>query len=211
MKRTMLALSAVLLVAAPAAISYRYAQGRAAVDERAIRERLDRVPMRFGDWEARAPDEEDVSAFHDERYPGFLRRYADAARGREVLLLVRGGPPGPLVYHHKPQSCYRAAGFDPSGAGAPAHPVCPGGDFAATNFSKSDVTAEHVRLFWAWSGDGVWDAPEEPRFRFSGYPVLFRAYVVRRTGSPSEPYDGDWCEEFIRTALPDLNRALFDR
>jgi hypothetical protein len=35
-------------------------------------------------------------------------------------------------------------------------------------------------------------------------------YAIRRTAPEGEPLDGDPCEEFLRTALPVLNRVLFD-
>jgi hypothetical protein len=207
MTRKLLYLSALLLILVPAAVSYKTSRATDSFDERAVTDHLGKIPMQFGDWVADTPDEEDVSAFKDEKYPGIIRRYVNRALGRQVLLLIRGGSSGPLVYHHQPQQCYIAIGFSPQGRTISRRIGLD--EFAAADFSKQTAGTASLRLYWAWSGDGAWAAPEEPRFRFTSYPLLFRLYVVEATGSPSDAHDGDACEEFLRTALPEINRTLF--
>jgi len=212
MTRLWLPIVALVLVFVPAAVSFQFGRTRERVDEININDRLARIPMRFGEWEARDADENDVSAFKDERHPGLSRKYVHTTSGRQVILLVRGGPSGPLTFHHQPQACYAAVGFGPAGdttrraleSGASTH------QFSVSGFTKPSPTgADNLRLYWAFSGDSRWDSPDQPRFAFAQFPLLFRLYVVSGVLDHREPVDGDSCSLFLSTALPELNRVLF--
>ena len=212
MPRLWLAFAAVVLVLVPAVVSFQLDRTRERVDEGAIGDRLSRVPLRFGEWEARDAQEEDVSAFKDEGYPALSRRYVHAPSGRQVILIVSGGPSGPLTFHHQPQACYAAIGFGPAGdvtrqaveAGGVAH------QFSVGGFTKPSATgADNLRLYWAFSGDGRWDSPDQPRFTYAQFPLLFRLYVVTGVLDHREPLGGDACTAFLSAAVPELSRLLF--
>lgn len=210
MNRNLLVACSALLIAAPALVCFRYSQATAIFDEPAIIERLNRVPMAFGDWKSNAPDEEDVSAFHDEQYPGFMRQYENRILGRKVLLLLRGGPAGPLVYHHQPQQCYAALGF--STEGSPTNRILGANTFAISNYTnKESPKSESIRIYWAWSADGKWAVSGESRFLFRSDQVVFRLYVVERTNSPAEKLEGSASEDFLNYSLSDINTALFGK
>lgn len=212
MPRLWLAAAAVVLVLVPAVVSFRLASTRERVDEGAVGDRLARIPLRFGDWEAREAQEEDVSAFKDERYPGLSRRYVHAPSGRQVVLLVRGGPCGPLTFHHQPQACYGAIGYEPAGDVTRQAVEAAGGphQFSVGGFTKPSATgADNLRLYWAFSGDGRWDSPDQPRFAYAQFPLLFRLYVVTGVLDHREPTGGDASAAFLTAALPELNRVLF--
>jgi hypothetical protein len=195
-----------MLIVFPALVCLRYSLAANTFDEGAVKEQLKRVPLRFGDWESKSPEEEDESAFKDEKYPGFMRRYEN--RGRQVLLLISGGPSGPLVYLHKPEQCYTAIGFSIHDESTVMRQVADN-TFAAADFTRKLPLSEYLRIYWGWSGDGNWAAPKEPRLRFTGNQLLYRMYVVERTKSPSDEHEGSACEEFLKVAIPKINQALF--
>jgi hypothetical protein len=205
--RNLIVVCAGFSIVLPALVCLSYSRATDTFNEQAVKERLDLVPPEFPGWMAYQPNEEDVSAFKDEQYPGFMRRYVNPVLGHQVLLLISGGPSGPLVYHHHPQQCYEAIGFTPH-RGTIKRRVATD-EFAVADFTKPSVSPESLRIYWAWSGDGVWAAPDEPRFRFGTFPLLYRIYVVQPIGSHEDPHDGDSCEEFLKIAIPGINKALF--
>jgi hypothetical protein len=69
--------------------------------------------------------------------------------------------------------------------------------------------AVHLRLFWSWSGDGSWQAPDYPHRTFARYPFLYKLYVIRPLIKPDEPLAGDPCQEFLGLLLPELKKSLF--
>jgi hypothetical protein len=178
------------------------------VDDAAVAAALDRVPMTIGDWDGQPADAEDQSVYRDEMRLGLLRRYTHRQTGRVVLLLLRGGAPGPISRHHTPASCYHAVGFGDAGPTV-KRPVGPD-EFWVSNFDKPTPTGrQRVRVYWAYSGDRTWTAPDHPRLALAGHPVCFKMYVVRGTAADAEPLDGDPCESFLAAARPAVNEALF--
>ena len=207
MNRNLIVVCAGFSIVLPALVCLSYSGAAAKFNEQAVKERLDRVPPEFPGWVSYLPDEEDESAFKDEQYPGFMRRYVNSALGHQVLLLIRGGPSGPLMYYHHPQQCYEAIGFVPH-PGSIKRQVATD-EFAVADFTKQSVSPESLRIYWAWSGDGVWAAPDDPRFRFGTFPLLYRIYVVQPIDSHEDTHDGGAVEEFLKVAIPGINKALF--
>ena len=68
----------------------------------------------------------------------------------------------------------------------------PGGGTAevyAADFEKRSATkADRVRVRWAWSTDGAWVAPDNPRWQFArrlnSVPVLYKLYVATPLPEP---------------------------
>ena len=69
---------------------------------------------------------------------------------------------------------------------------------------------QRARVYWAYSGDKTWAAPDLPRIALAGFPVCYKMYVVRGAAADKEPVNGDDpCEAFLAAALPAVNDALF--
>jgi hypothetical protein len=86
----------------------------------------------------------------------------------------------------------------------------PPDEFLAATFRKGDDAApDQLRIVWAWSAGGPWQAPEVARLVFARYPALYKLYLIRPLTSPDEPLDRDPCFDFLRALLPELQRSLF--
>ncbi len=183
------------------------------VDPAVIAAALDRVPLKIGDWEGVAADDEDRSTWRDEMDLGILRKYKNVATNQTVLVMLRGGAPGPIGLHHTPASCYHAVGFADSGT-VERRPFAIADGSSQTlwvsDFRKamgSEVI--HARVYWGYAGEPTWVAPDRARVAMADYRVCYKLYVVRGAAKSDEPKDGDLCESFLKVALPQINTALF--
>ena len=172
--------------------------------------RLADVPLAFGDWQGEALTL-DPDAVAQAKLTGcWMRRYTHAATGRNVTVLLMCGPAGPVSVH-TPEWCFRGAGYDMAGP-AIKYSVNtePPAEFWTAQFSKpGPVLPDQLRIFWAWSATGAWEAPRQPRLAFGRSTVLYKLYIFRNLTAPQEPLDDDPCREFMRVFLPELSRTLF--
>lgn len=174
--------------------------------------RLEDFPSTVGDWEGHS-DQLDARQLELGEIEGYASyRYVNRRNGNAVSVLAVCGRPGPISVH-TPDICYRGAGYEPIGA-----PVklplegagTAGTEFWMSNFSKpSPGASSHLRVFWAWSAAGAWQAPDNPRLRFARYSALYKLYVIRQVAAPDEPVKGDPSVEFMQLLLPRLQQTLF--
>jgi hypothetical protein len=70
-----------------------------------------------------------------------------------------------------------------------------------------NLDARTLRVYYAWTDGGQWEAPEEPRLAFAGREYLMKiqlaSYVDARSASDSDP-----CLKFLHDATSELDRAL---
>jgi hypothetical protein len=185
----------------------------AAADPAAQGPPLDRVPFAVGDWDGTTveatPDQLPASE------PGtvLLRRYVNRVNGATVTLFLTVGRPGPIVASHTPDSCYPGAGFACDGAVGKRSVAAEGGgrpnQFRVADYSKTERASPlHLRVFWGWSADGAWQAPDYPRLAFAGKKRLYKLYVIRQLPKAGEPADDDPAIPFLRALAPELQKAL---
>jgi len=120
------------------------------------------------------------------------RRYLYTARGFAANTCIISGVPG-AVATHTPDVCYTSSGY--TMIRAPKRLTVPLADgstatYMQADFEKTKATqTERVRVRWAWSTKGVWDAPDYARFRYLQSPELFKLYIV--TTLPAEADSAD--------------------
>ncbi|MBY0528427.1 MAG: EpsI family protein [Gemmataceae bacterium] len=169
--------------------------------------RLPTVPLSAGDWEGQEADSKNP------KVPGVIgtlhRRYVHRRTGKEATVYIVCGRPGPVSIH-TPEVCYSASGYEVLAQTNYTLPLeSAPAQFRTAQFRKkqsSDVTC--LRIFWAWSGDGSWSAPAEPRFAFARHPALFKLYVIREMASDDESLDDDPCLDLLRNLVPALQQSL---
>ena len=113
------------------------------------------------------------------------RQFAHEKTGRTLVVSLTSGVPG-IVAAHTPDVCYLGSGYKLKSAVTRDSVPLPGGGAAAfyvADFQKTTATgAETVRVRWAWSAGGTWDAPDYPRLFYARrqlrLPVLYKLYVV---------------------------------
>jgi hypothetical protein len=177
--------------------------------------RLATVATRLGDWESQdfPVDERQIARGG---YSGFLARTYQHRyqRGQKLVVLIVCGRPGPVSVH-TPEVCYGGLGYkmttvesreqievDRSG-GPQKHEF-----FTATFAKPGSALPDQFRLYWAYSADGQWQAPGYPRAAFATEGLLFKLYVLHRTGTETAQ-DAGTCEAFIRALTLELEQKVF--
>jgi hypothetical protein len=178
-------------------------------DPTAAAGRFDSLPLTIGEWDGEALE---VSARELQGLSGYLaRRYVNRDTGDVVTLALMCGRPR-VVSIHSPDVCYAASGYEVtaptrySPAGLPER-----ADFWLTEMVRTRVAEQaRLRVFFAWSAAGTWQAPDNPRVSYAGVPVLYKLYLLRDmpAGNPP-PLADDPCVEFFRRLQPELHRGLF--
>jgi hypothetical protein len=178
-------------------------------------DRLQTLPLTVGDWKGEAL-ELDRAAVERAGFSGYvLRRYENHRTGAAVSLLVACGRPGPLAAH-TPEVCYQGVGFQMLAGGttrasldaAPDGNARGGAEVFKAVFAREDRAApERLRVAWSWCRDGAWTAPDNPRWRFAGTPVLHKVYVTQVFLPHDDGTGDDACLAFFRDLLPELDKV----
>jgi len=186
-------------------------------------QRLERIPDVFREgtadgedsgWGPGVPSELDAASLTQAGARGaWLRRFTHKGSGATVTVILLCGRPGRTSVH-RPEHCYRGAGFEMDGpavkyaVGAPG--VAPA-EFWTARFSKPETGPDgpvQLRIFWSWFAAGAWQAPASPRLVFARYPALYKLYVVRELASGQERVEDDPCVPFLQSLVPELVKAL---
>jgi hypothetical protein len=176
----------------------------AELDAAAARLRL--LPDDFPGWKGEVIELDEESATVAGARASWVRRFTHPQTGETLTAVVLCGKPGRTSVH-RPEYCYACAGYEMT---APATPcLFDAAQFRTAPFVKPDADGPvHLRIYWSWSAGGPWQAPESPRVTFAACPALYKLYVIHETNSPGGRPDEGPAAEFIRQALPALNRAL---
>ncbi len=177
--------------------------------------RLDAVPKNFGDWtsvDLKLSDAELTIG----GIAGYIKReFTNQQTGAQVTLLLVAGAPGPISLH-SPTVCFSGQGFQVHGhesgfavnvteANVSDHRHV----FHYADFSNSAVSDPSlIRVYWAWSPDGRWQSPEQPRIAFAGSSALYKLYVSERWLPEVSGSDTGTGKLFLETALPEITQAL---
>src|SRR5262245_36274451 len=127
------------------------------------------LPMEIGVWKGEVLPR----AADDDPKTGVVNcRFTHARTGRWVLTAVTSGRAGRVAVHN-PEHCYLGSGYKVVDA---IHPESlPAGDatgaFWTGHFQKKKATGlESIRIYWGWTANGRWQAPDYPRLFFAGAP-----------------------------------------
>lgn len=179
----------------------------------ALTRRLEALEVRYDDWpSAEIPTEMPVN----ERSTATSRRYASATSGRSGMVTLISGIPG-SVSTHTPDVCYPGSGYRTVRAARRETvdlPGRPAATYYVADFEKKTATKQdRVRVRWAWSTDGEWVAPDNPRWQFAArlarVPVLYKLYVVTPLPDDADPPDDDpTARGFVLAALGQYSAAF---
>ena len=169
--------------------------------------RLPDVPQTLGEWDARSV-QLDPQKIEMAQVSGYLARaYAHRRDGTVLTLLLLAGRSGPVAVH-PPDVCYAGTGF--AVVSGPSRCRVDDAELWTARFRKGDAAAPvNLRIFWAWSAAGEWQAPANARWTFARYPALYKLYVIQQTPTPDDAPEQGPCVEFLRLLLPELQHSLF--
>jgi hypothetical protein len=175
--------------------------------------RLHQLPMTLGDWHGQ-DGELDQRTLERAPMSGYLfRRYQNRVTGEEITVFLVCGRSGPVSVH-TPDVCYRGAGYEQIGANARCEVALVQGsaEFWMGEFHKArSPVAGRLRILWAWSSDGAWQAPDKPRMQFARQGCLHKLYIVS-SAAADRPFAADaGTQEFIKRLIPQLEATLFER
>lgn len=155
--------------------------------------RLHALDVRFEDW---LPTEIPTEMPLHEQSIATSRRYASPA-GRVASVSFISGVPG-SVATHTPDVCYPGSGYKTLRAMRKEPFTTPDGrshvGYVADFEKKTQTRVDRVRVRWAWTTDGTWAAPDNPRWEFARQfrsPVLYKVYVA----TPLPDVDSDAAQE----------------
>lgn len=181
--------------------------------------RLDNVPMQIGDWQGHDAevDPEEVAKAQAVRI--LSRNFINEKTRQTISVLIVCGRPGPVSVH-TPDICFQGAGRIMMN-NIPELVTLPldGGDgprsasfFTADFHRPNDVDRQQTRVYWSWSADGEWQAPEHPRTTFFWDNKLYKMYIVRPVSPVEklEPGELDPSLQFAELLIPALDQALFE-
>jgi hypothetical protein len=175
--------------------------------------RLANVPMQVGNWEGVDQSEEgNERALKVAGAVGNLSRvFTNKVTGQTVSVYIICGHFRKITAH-TPNRCYPASGFSSVGEQT-QQPIAwddSTAEFYTKSFRKESIEGiQFLRVFWAWSQNGKWQAPNHPNLEFAGVRALYKLYLIspvqKRNEQPLESAAAPFAKEF----MPELNRALF--
>jgi hypothetical protein len=142
---------------------------------------------------------------------GHLKRtYVHRQTGETVNVAVMLGPPGPIAVH-TPEICYSARDYKFEHARERVEvPTVEGRTdaFWALTLDAKNPGDNRLRVYYAWTVGGPWQASERPRFQFSGQPCLYKIQLACPAPSVGSTETGDACRRFLEAFVPALDRVL---
>lgn len=174
--------------------------------------RIDQVPMNIGAWHGEDEEGLEPREVAIAKITGYLSRsYVHAQTQQRVRVLLACGRPGPISVH-TPDICLAGAGY--AAVGAPriyANQSAASGSpqLWTARFVKEGLPdSPYLRVYWAWSMKGQWEAPTNPRWRFGSAPALYKLYLMEEVSGSENPED-DACRQFMPEFLSALDKSLF--
>jgi len=195
--------------------SYDFILGKQSHSEKLVEfsTRLQNVPEIVGNWVGADLKPMDGREREVAGIDGSLQRAYQNKRTKESssVFLVSGHHRD--VAQHTPDQCYVAAGFEMMGKPIKYRIETPKGTVEAytTVFKKDDHTSgtHYQRVFWTWSVDGNWVAPDSPRLEFVNEPALYKMYIISALEQPGRSITEDSSLAFAHEFIPVLNDTLF--
>lgn len=157
--------------------------------------------IRVGDFEP-TPVPNDLPI--KERSICTTKRYDSTTAGVTMMVSLTSGIPG-AVSTHTPDVCYVSSGYKlvkgpvKQTIELPNHTKA---EYYSAEFVKTTATGvDRQRVRWAWSTDGVWQAPDRPRFAYLQARELYKLYVVNAVTEESPPQDTETVAAFVVAAF----------
>jgi hypothetical protein len=181
--------------------------------------RLDDIPTTLEGWKSEPFEQKEEDLALTGALNHYSRVFTHPTTGDKILVMLLCGRPAQMVVH-RPEHCYRAAGYEPAGAAVKVMVKAPTGqgepDEAAEFFTglftrEESAGPNQLRIFWSWmtpEQQTTWTAPGNPRFRFARSGALYKLYVIRNTTGSHVPALEDPAVQLIQRLLPVLREKL---
>jgi len=188
-------------------MSERWEQG---IDFQPALAKLREMPARIGDWQMRDEEEFTDSVVEMLRCKGYVNRgYVNRRTGATLRVAILMGPAGPLSVH-TPEICYSSRDYTQTGKRTKLS--IPGTDGETQNFwvvafQSTQLSGQHMNVYYAWHDGARWRAPEEPRLSFSGEQTLYKIQIAAGAELTTDPQRTS-STQFLKELLPWLQGNL---
>ena len=159
------------------------------------------LPQSIGDWKLTEELAIESSAVEMLECPGYVhRRYVHTPTGDTINLVLLVGPPGPIAVH-TPEICYSSRAYEIEDE--PRVVTLDSNEsrsdyYWCTDFRSRNVLAENLRVYYAWSTGGPWEASSSPRFEFATAPMLYKLQLAAPIAPRIEGEAFDSGREFLQ-------------
>jgi hypothetical protein len=167
------------------------------------------MPQRIGNWVFRGEGKLKEDVQETLHCAGFVWSYYEHVEtGARVNVFVVLGPHGPIAVH-TPEICFSSNNHQAQGERQVVRITDAQGnkhELWDVFFKANDVEAADMRVMYAWSSGGPWQAAQRPRFEYAGAPYL---YKIQLSGPPRTEGTGfDACSDFLQEFLAQLQQRL---
>lgn len=172
--------------------------------------RLQEVPSAFGDWEmqnAGSITKETLETLQCAGY--FYRTYTHIKTGQSVQVAILLGPSGPMSVH-TPEICFSSRDHTMEGERKKATYEIAGqqNEFWTLRFRMNTVEAPILSVYYGWTLGGPWQAPESPRLKYAGTPLLYKLQMASYAADDEPGAIKDLPAEFLKAFLPVVTKSL---
>ncbi|HEV3417025.1 MAG TPA: exosortase-associated EpsI family protein [Pirellulales bacterium] len=173
--------------------------------------RIDNIPLEVGGWKGMIGQKLDEAT---RQYAGAVGDtsivYTNSKTGERVSVFVVCGRLDDVM-KHRPDRCYPAHGYKEEGERMQRKVTTESGakaEFQTATYSREGLPAP-ARLYWAWSSDGNWLAPDDLRDDFYRDKPVFKVHFEHELTQANQSIDEGPSVELIKVLVPELSRALF--
>jgi len=175
---------------------------------------LEKVPLTVGSWDGKTIEDAPSHPLLPDASNCIQRRYVNRLDGTVATMMITRGLPGPMVIKHLPTECYVSNGYElvdgPNKFFSDRTDSKVPDEFWVSTFKKTkDLVPVTVRVYWSWSGDGQWQAPDRPRFTFARFPMLYKLYVIKALNDEKESFDNAPVHDLIQNLTQEMRRSFF--
>lgn len=171
--------------------------------------RLNGIPKEFGDWKGADIEatEKTTKYMKVAEANAYLNRlYTNAITKKAISVSILYGNQGAMCAHD-PNTCYAGSGYN--GVGRGTRKELAGSTLWLSRFEKGDPTPEGLDVCWGFTADGMWAAPDNPRWSFASRGMLYKIYAQRAVAVGSSTPDADNpVLGFLNQFLPAVRDAL---
>jgi len=171
---------------------------------------LEVVPLDVGEWRGEEGAKIDDRSKQVAGVVGSVnRKFTNPTLNESVSVDLVSGRPHDM-YFHTPDRCYPAAGFERGGKQTQVKIDGVEGSFYTNTYIKTESSGiQNLRVYWAWSTDGTWTAPESFKWKYGGNPSIYKLYVMVPITSHDQSEDRNGATDFLRVFVPELKKTLF--
>jgi len=174
-------------------------------------EHLGSVPEQFGSWRLVRREPLGETELDQLQPYGYMNNiYVHLGTEQQISVFVLAGPVGRTAVHN-PEICFSSRSFGVvSGPEQSAVRASGRGveQFWAMTFRSKDLAGGLVRVYYAWSEGTRWEATEGGRYKFAGYPYLYKIQVSAMLPPNADVGKDDPCRAFLEDFLPALHTHI---